>query len=149
MRSVTSAESDRPAKPIHRPQRLEDLPRLLDAFAFALDANLAMPGQNLDAQRIADLPEVLVSASENRQLLGMSLQNDGRFRHALPLASQDAASVRTAKRRQAARRSLRLTGRYLPIMLCPQKKNDTPQCQLLRSIKTDLLAPEVTSFTLR
>ena len=59
--------------------------------AFALDANLSVPCQNLHAQRIANLPQVLIAAPENRQLLGMALETDRDFWHAWPLAGSHGA----------------------------------------------------------
>jgi len=45
-----------------------------------------MPRQHLDPEGIANLPQVLVSTTENSQLLGMSFQTDRDFWHASPLA---------------------------------------------------------------
>ena len=46
-----------------------------------------MPGQDLDAQRVADLTEVLVAAAEDGELLVVTVQTDRDFRHALPFAA--------------------------------------------------------------
>ena len=45
-----------------------------------------MPGENLHSDRVANLPEILVSTTEDGQLLGMTFQTDGDFRHASPFA---------------------------------------------------------------
>ena len=77
---------DRPARAMKRAQALENLPGHFDAVAFPFDADLTMPRQHLDPQGIANLPQVLVSTTENSQFLGMSLQTDRDFWHASPLA---------------------------------------------------------------
>jgi hypothetical protein len=65
---------------------LENLPGYLNAVAFAFNSNLTMPCQDFDPEGIANLPQVLVSTTENRQFLGMSIQTDRDFRHASPRA---------------------------------------------------------------
>jgi hypothetical protein len=65
---------------------LENLAGHLDAAAFPFNADLTMPRQHLDPQGIANLPQVLVSTTENSQLLGMSIEIDRDFWHASPRA---------------------------------------------------------------
>ena len=43
-----------------------------------------MPGQDLDAEGVADLAEVLVAAAEDGELLVVTVQTDRDFRHASP-----------------------------------------------------------------
>ena len=74
--SATSPERDRPLPPVEAPQLLEDLPRLLDPVAVPLDADLAVAGQDLHPQGVADLPEVLVSAAEDRELFVVIIQTE-------------------------------------------------------------------------
>src|SRR5271157_44955 len=64
---------------------LENLAGHLDAAAFPFNADLTMPRQHLDPKGIANLPQVLVSTTENSQFLGMSIQTDRDFWHASPL----------------------------------------------------------------
>jgi len=49
-----------------------------------------MPRQHLDPEGIANLPQVLISTTENSQFLGMSFQTDRDFWHASPLADHGA-----------------------------------------------------------
>ena len=76
------ARRDRLARAVNRPQSLEDPPRLLDPVGLALDPDLTVPGQDLHSDRVANLPEILVAAAEDRQLFGMTIQTDCHFRHA-------------------------------------------------------------------
>ena len=80
------ARRDRLARAEDRPQTLEDPPRLLDPIGVAFDPDLAMPGEDLDSDRVANLPEILVTTTEDSQLLGVTLQTDCDFRHASPFA---------------------------------------------------------------
>ena len=57
---------------------------MLDAFVFTFDADLTVPRQHLHSERIANLPQVLVSTTENCQLLGVSVQVNRGFWHASP-----------------------------------------------------------------
>ena len=41
-----------------------------------------MPGENLDTHCVANLPEILVSATEDSQFFGMTLKAKHHFRHA-------------------------------------------------------------------
>ena len=62
----------------------EDLAGLLDPTGVPLDADLAMPGDDLDPEGVADLTEELVPAAEDRKLLVVVVERDRDFGHALP-----------------------------------------------------------------
>src|SRR5512135_2536283 len=95
---------DRPLAAVQDAQLLKHLARLLDAIALALNADLAVPGQYLDPQRIADLPKVLVTAAEDGQFLVVTIQADGDVRHSSPRAGSPGLSSRSfAKSLQAHR----------------------------------------------
>jgi len=65
-----------------RAQSFEDPPCLFNPGGISFDPDLAVAGKNLDTHRVANLPEILVSAAEDRQLFGVTLQGDCHFRHA-------------------------------------------------------------------
>ena len=63
---------------------LEDLAGHLDPAGLPLDADLAVAGDHLHAEGVADLAEELVAAAEDGQLLVVAVERDRDFRHALP-----------------------------------------------------------------
>jgi len=65
---------------------LENLAGHLHPVALSLNADLTVPRQYLDSQGVANLSQMLVSTTENCQLLGMSLKIDRNFWHASPRA---------------------------------------------------------------
>ena len=88
---------DRLARPENRPQSFEDPPRLLDPIGIAFDPDLAMPGKDLDSDRVANLPEKLVTATEDSELLGVTVQTDCDFRHASPFADPGGGDAPTTR----------------------------------------------------
>src|SRR5262249_22568460 len=75
-------------------------------IVLAFDAQLPVSRQDLDADGVADLPEMLIPAAEDGELLGMAVKTDGDFWHArlLPVASSQYASpFRWTPRRPVSR----------------------------------------------
>ena len=91
------ARRDRLARPEDRPQPLEDPPRLLDPIGVTLDPDLTMPGQDLHSDRVANLPEKLVTAAEDSELFGVTVQTDCDFRHASPFADPGGGNAPTTQ----------------------------------------------------
>ncbi len=104
------------ADAVERSQSLEDPSRLLDPIGVALDADLAVPRQDLHADRVPDLSEVLVATAEDGQLFGMTLQTDGNFRHASPFAGP-RGGTRPRRRRGRPDLSPTRTGPTLSTLL--------------------------------
>ena len=72
-----------------RTQTFEDLTGKRHPFGVAFEADFLVAGEDLDAERVADLPEVLVTTPEDRQFLVVTFQRDNGFRHCGPFARED------------------------------------------------------------
>jgi hypothetical protein len=70
---------------------LENLARHLDLVALPFDPELAVPREDLDPERVANLSKELVSTSEDGKLFVVAVETDRNFRHPSSFVGQGRA----------------------------------------------------------